>query len=257
MPENMNKEPKSLEAVGITIREATEADLPLVEEFLSRPDIDSLFTPPLSDPARGITIAERVQKKFKEGVWILSVHNEKVVGCLAVVPTKLQMEVPPPQPEKGIHISEGISFAEWGTKTLRELSTVVTDRKLRDELGVKGVGAELLNKSKNWVQREGGGEWGFITDSWVGGDMGGFIDVMNGKAYSAWLSRNGRTYLPPTVHTLSRIYTDPSKRGIDGPPTVVYGIPIEDKDWEFFSRKQQEISTLERRYREVEKDLKK
>lgn len=256
MPEKMNHErTRSIEEVGIAIREATDADLQGIADFLQRKDIDSLFTPALSDPARGITIGERVAKKQKEGVWIISVHNEKVVGCLAIVPAKLPLDVPPANPDRGMRISEGVSFKEWDVSAIRELSTVVTDRRLRDDLHVKGVGAELLNRSKQWVQREGKGTWGFVTDSWVGGDMGGFIDAMNNKAYAAWLAANGKSGYPHTIHTLGRIYTDPAKRGTDGPPTVVYGIPIEDGDWEFFVSKQREIGSLEERYKEIEAAL--
>jgi hypothetical protein len=256
MPEKMkNERQKSIEEVGIRIREASAEDLPLIEEFLSRTDMDSLFTPALSDAARGITITERVQKKSREGVWITSVHNEKVVGCLAIVPAKFPTEPMPADPEHGINISEGVSFADWKIRKLMELSTVVTDRKLRDELNVKGVGAELLGKSKEWVKREGKGAWGFVTDSWVGGDMGGFIDVMNNKAYVPWRATHGDSTYPEAINSLMRIYSDPGKRGAEGPPTVVYGIPIEDRDWEFLISKQADIMRLEKRYGEIESTL--
>lgn len=246
---------KSLEEVGISIRAASVEDVPRIEEFLSRPDIDSLFTPALSDPARGISIHDRVEKKFKNGVWMIAVHDNKVVGCMAVVPSNLSTEVPQTNPEKGVHISQGVSFGDWGVEKIMELSTVVTDRSLRDTLKVKGLGAELLNQCKAWVKRSGNGAWGFVTDSWVGGDMGGFVAAMNEKAYGQWL----RNRAIPTsgekisFDTLVRIYSDPSKRGVDGPPTVVYGIPIEDRDWAFFSSKQKEITQLNALYAELER----
>ena len=239
---------KTPEQVGIEIRRAVPADLPGIEEFLSRPDIDSLFVPALSDPARGITIADRVQKKFNQGTWIVSSHEGKIVGCMAIVPSSLPQEVPLPNPDGGMPISEGVSFSDWGPDTIMELSTVVTDRSLRDTLKVKGVGAELLDLCKQWVKEKGNGEWGFVTDSWVGGDMGGFVDVMNAKAYSTWLARAGGKQASTAIDTLVRIYSDPSKRGVDGPPTVVYGIPIEDRDWKFFAGKQEEIHSLRGTY---------
>lgn len=247
---------RSLEEVGISIRQAIESDLPGVQRFLTRPDIDSLFTPALSDPARGITIADRVQSKFNVGVWIVSAHEGEIVGCMAVVPSKLPIEVPQRDETSGIKVSEGISFAGWGASKLFELSTVVTDRDLRDKLGVKGVGAELLNEAKRWMRTNGGGDWGLVTDSWVGGDMGGFVDNMNAKAYRAWLAEKS---LPapekPFLDTIVRIYTDPGKRGKNGPPTVVYGIPIEDRDWNFFIDKASDIGKIRAVYEDLEQHL--
>lgn len=250
----MNKM-KTPEEAGIEIRIASEADLPGVEAFLSRTDIDALFTPPLSDPARGISIADRVSKKFAEGVWIVSVHQDKVVGCMAVVPTKIPVDVPPPDTSIEGGVSEGVSFAEWPVESLKELSTVVTDRALRDELHVKGVGAELLEQAKQWVAAEGRGAWGFITDSWVGGDMGGFVHAMNAKAYEQRNIARGDTEVRPPLNTLARLYSDPSKRGVDGPPTVVYGIPITEADWKFFEGKQSEIAHLQEVYDATERQI--
>ena len=254
MPENMKADTyRSLEEAGIDIREATEADLASLEAFLSRPDIDSLFTPALSNPVRGISIADRVKRKFTQGVWMVSVHHGSVVGCMAVVPSSLPLEVPSPDPEKNIKVSEGVSFASWNVDHIKELSTVVTDRNLRDTLRVKGVGAELLNKTKVWVKNHGKGTWGFVTDSWVGGDMGGFIDAMNSKAYAARCQEKGLAPMTGGFDgTLVRIYTDPPKRGAGGPPTVVYGIPIEDRDWEFFISHQPEIRELNKLYTTLE-----
>lgn len=256
MLENMSKERmRSPEEAGIEIRQAVESDVPHIEAFLSRPDIDSLFTPALSDPARGITIKERAERKFREGAWIISMHEGKVVGCMALVNSKLTNEVPPAHPEQRAPLSEGISLSGWGAEKLIELSTVVTDRDLRDKLQVKGVGAALLDQAKRWVHEHGNGQWRFITDSWVGGDMGGFVDAMNAKAYEAWLrtkdsESGGRVAF---VDTIVRVYSDPGKRGVDGPPTVVYGIPIEDRDWEFFLRSQDAIREVRKLYERLER----
>jgi GNAT superfamily N-acetyltransferase len=257
MLEDMNKDRmRSPEEAGIEIRQAVEGDVVPIEAFLSRPEIDSLFVPALSGPARGITIRERAEKKFREGAWIISAHEGKVVGCMALVNSKLTNDVPPAYPEKGMPLSEGVSLADWKVDKLIELSTVVTDRELRDKLHVKGVGAALLNQAKEWVRSHGDGKWGFLTDSWVGGDMGGFVDTMNAKAYASWLQMNGRKVdeLSGFVDTIVRIYSDPGKRGIDGPPTVVYGIPIEDRDWEFFLKHQDQIRDVKKLYERLERE---
>lgn len=256
MLENMNKDKmRSPEEAGIEIRQALEGDVPAIEEFLSRSDIDSLFVPALSDPARGITIKERAEKKFREGAWVVSIHEGRVVGCMALVNSKLTNDVPSARPEKGIAISEGISFSGWGAEKLIELSTVVTDRNLRDKLQVKGVGAALLDQAKQWVRIHGKGAWGFLTDSWVGGDMGGFVDAMNAKAYQSWLGQNAQNSVQnaEAVDTIVRVYSDPEKRGADGPPTVVYGIPIENRDWEFFLANQSKIRDVRALYERLER----
>lgn len=231
--------------MNIVVREAVFADLPLIETFLSKPEIDALFTPPLSDPARGISIEERVKRKFENGVWIIAVYEGNVIGTMAIVPAKLTRDVPPPVPGIPNAISLGVSFEDWGAAKIMELSTVVTDQRfLKEVLRAKGVGAKLLTRVIQWTREHGDGTWGLVTDSWVGGDMGGFVAHMNAKACSPSFKK--------CPDTLVRIYTDPPKRGIHGPATVVYGIPIEQRDWDFFAAKQKEVTTMEGAYKKLE-----
>lgn len=240
----MKDQSNSPEAVGISIKEAESSDLPILEEFLARPDIDGLFSPSLSDPVRGITIRDRVQKKFHEGVWVVAVHEGKVVGCMAVVPSRLSIDVPVPDPDRGIKASEGVSFSGWQADKIMELSTVVTDPKIKEALKVKGMGTELLDKAKDWTKRKGEGKWALVTDSWVGGGMGEFIAKLNTRAYLDWCKQsNQEPALDENGHlnTIVRVYSDPGKRGENGPATVVYGIPIDNKDWEYHVQNQDGI----------------
>ena len=232
---------KSPEEVAIAIREAGLEDVKAIEDFLSRPEIDSLFVPPLSSSARGMSITERVERKMNSGKWVVAVRDEIVVGCMAIVPAKLTKEVQPPKKEG--YISKGISLDGWKKDQIWELSTVVVDQDLLKKEGVKGIGSSLLRLVKNWVKIKGT-HAGLITDSWVGGDMGGFIMAMNKKEYES--QHKGEEVKIPD--TLVRIYTDPAKRGESGPPTVIYGIPLDNIDWNFFESKQAEIKELEKEY---------
>jgi|SRR3989344_7180538 len=251
LPTNgMKDQANSPESVGITIREANEDDLRPLEDFLVRSDIDSLFSPPLSDPVRGITIHERVQRKFNEGVWVIASREGKVVGCMAVVPSKLSTNVPQSDPEHGIQVSDGISFSGWEVDRIMELSTVVTDPQTKATLRVKGMGTELLDKAKEWTRREGQGKWGLVTDSWVGGGMGEFIDKLNTRAYMNWCRQNNQEPVLDNGYfeTIVRVYSDPNKRGPNGPATVVYGIPIEARDWNFFTGNKVDIMQTQQVY---------
>jgi hypothetical protein len=237
---------KSPEQFNIAIREARPEDLEGIENFLQRSDIDSLFVPALSDPARGMTIRERVEGKFKNGKWVVAMLGEKVIGCMAIVPAKLTREISPFSKEKPI--SMGLSVKEWRKNNFWELSTVVVDQKLLKREKVKGVGGSLYEVAKNWVRAKGADD-GLVTDSWVGGDMGGFVMAMNAKAYHANDPQKEKT-MPDT---LMRIYSDPAKRGEDGPPTVIYGIPLDDEDWRFFESQQAEIMSLREEYEKLER----
>ena len=118
---DMKDQYRSPEEVGINIRVAGSEDKKPLKDFLSRSEIDSLFIPSLSDPIRGMTIDERVDKKFKEGVWVIAAHEGTVVGCMAIVPSKLPLDVPPQNPNMRGDISEGVSFREWGVEKIMEL----------------------------------------------------------------------------------------------------------------------------------------
>ena len=240
---------KTPEEVGITFQEATLENVEDIENFLGKPEIDSLFVPLLSDPVRGMTIRERVENKIKSGKWIIAFQRKKVVGCMAVVPAKVTKEVQPKKREG--FISKGISLDGWKKNKIWELSTVVVDLKLLQQEGVKGVGSSLLTLAKNWVRAKGTQD-GLLTDSWVGGDMGGFIVAMNGREYKQYSTKKETS----TPNTLMRIYTDPAKRGESGPPTVIYGIPLDGEDWHFFESKKTEIAVLEQEYERIEKSLK-
>jgi hypothetical protein len=50
------------------------------------------------------------------------------------------------------------------------------------------------------------------------------------------------------IDTLIRIYSDPGKRGKNGPPTTLYLIPTNEKDWAFLANKQGEIKVLRNFY---------
>lgn len=244
--ENIEKY-KSLEDAAISIRTAELADVPGIKNFLKRPEIDSLFVPPLSDKARGMTIEERVEKKIREGIWVIATKDKKIVGCMAVVPAKLTREVPSPKKE-GL-ISKGVSIEDWKKNKIWELSTVVVDQELSKKEKIKGIGKSLLEMAKNWVRNKE--MQGLITDSWVGGDMGGFVRAMNVKEYRSH-NENGREEIP---NTLIRIYTDPAKRGEKGPPTVIYSIPLDNEDWRFLKSKQVEIKSLQGEYNHLEESL--
>ncbi|RJP43653.1 hypothetical protein C4587_02855 [Candidatus Parcubacteria bacterium] len=237
---------KSPEEARISIREALSADSSLIERFLGRRDIDSLFVPPLSDPVRGTSIRERVEKKFRSGTWTVAIHDGKLIGCMAIIPAKLAREVEFSKAEKGI--SEGVSLKDWSKSEIWELSTVVVDRDLCAREGIKGVGGSLLEESKNWVMKKGK-QAGLVTDSWIGGDMGGFVAAMNARAYGLH-RREGQGMGTPD--TILRIFEDPAKRGEQGPPTVVYGIPLDAEDWRFFELKQPEIKILREIYERLE-----
>ena len=143
------------EEVGISFKIAEAGDLNSIKEFLSRPEIDSAFKPQLSDPVRGITVDERVDKKFKQGIWVIAIHERKTVGCMAVVPSKLSLDVPEPDPNIGLEISEGISLRKWGVERIMELSSVVTDSKIKEALNVKYIGEDSLGKAVEWVKKNG------------------------------------------------------------------------------------------------------
>ena len=247
MMENI-KRYKSPEEVGITFKEATLEDITNIVDFLGRQDIDSLFVPSLSDPVRGMTIRERVERKISNGKWIIAIQEKKVIGCMAIVPARVTKEVQLPKKEG--YISKGISFDGWNKNIVWELSTVVVDLELLRKEGVKGVGGSLLNSAKNWVRAKGL-QNGLLTDSWVGGDMGGFIMAMNAKEYKLH-NKEEKIDIPDT---LMRIYTDPAKRGEKGPPTVIYGIPLDSEDWRFFESKKKEMEELKKEYENIEKSL--
>lgn len=223
---------------------ATHEDLGKIENFLGRPEISSLFTPHLDDPVRKITIKERVQKKYRDGIWVIANHNNMVIGCMAVVPCNIPVEVPKPDLE--LKISEGISIARWQVKKIMELSTVVVDPYIKSNFKIKGVGTTLLSECRKWISNKGKGNWGFITDSWIGGDMDGFLKVTNSK-----LIKQDHHLEIPEIDTLLRIYSDPQKRGVSGPPTVIYGIPITSTDLNFFTLNQREISLLRVKYNQI------
>lgn len=248
---------KTPEEAGIAFKEAEASDLNSIERFLSRPEIDSLFVTFLSDPARGISMRERVEKKFKQGVWMIAQYGGEVVGCMAVVPSSLPLDVPGPNPAEGINLSEGVSLRGWEVERIMELSTVVTDKSLKEKLEIKGgVGEKLLKMSEDWVITQGKGKWGLITDSWLGGsDMEIFITKMNTKAYLAWAGGQEPSILQSgkgeLLSFLVRIYSDPKKRGPEGPPTVVYAIPLYEQDWRFFLGKIDEIARLKEIYKKL------
>ena len=248
------------DSLKITAKIAQVSDFEALMIFLQREDIDTLFTPVLSDPTRGITIPQRVEIKFKTGHWIIATaHEEKVnrvVGCLAIVPSKLEIDVPPTMPSENRPISEGISLNGWDVSEIREISTIVTDPVMREQRGIKGIGAGLLREATHLIVQEGGGKWGFVTDSWVGGDMSGFLRHMINKAYLERPEGQQNQVKPGLFDTLVRIYSDPKKRGKDGPPTVVYGIPYSDRDWNFFSSAQNDIIPLRKLYQELEEQQK-
>ena len=112
------------EEAQVSFRIATHEDLGKIENFLGRPEISLLFTPRLDDPIRKITIEERVQKKFRTGIWVIANHNNMVVGCMAVIPDDIPAEVP--KPSLGLEISEGISIAKWQVEKIMELSNIST-----------------------------------------------------------------------------------------------------------------------------------
>ena len=158
---------------------------------------------------------------------------------METVPAKLTKEVQPCKKE--YYISEGISLEGWTKNRIWELSTVAVDLQLTRKEKIKGIGKSLLEMSKNWVKAKGIHD-ALITDSWVGGDMSGFIMAINTKEYKLNHEQE------KTPNTLMRIYTDPAKRSENGPLTVIYGIPLDQKDWRFLESKQTEIEKLQKEY---------
>lgn len=229
------------EELGFTFQLANKSDLSKIEDFLSRKDIDALFIPPLSDTTRGISIKERVINKFNIGFWIVSLDlNQKVVGSMAVVPTQISEKPIKVDKKTGIDISLGISISEWDVEKIMELSTVATDPVTKNTFSIKGIGKNLLLEAIKEVGTKKG-KIGLITDSWLGGEMDGFITHVI----------NNIENKPPTnqiIDLLIRIYSDPPKRGSEGLPTALYLIPCNSKDWNFLVEKQDEIKKLREQY---------
>ena len=67
----------------VQVRKASNEDLEKIVEFLSKPVIDNMFLKPLSE--RDISIRERVQKKYEQGIWLLLEENIDVIGCRAII----------------------------------------------------------------------------------------------------------------------------------------------------------------------------
>lgn len=110
---------------------ANEGDLLSLTTFLEEPVIDNAFIKPLSQ--RPTSIKERVNKKFKEGCWILARHEGKIIGCLALIPSKNEeveistFAVSPMVRGRGIG-SKLISQAEKETpKRFKDCKTLVLD----------------------------------------------------------------------------------------------------------------------------------
>ena len=225
------------EEVGITFKIADETDLPQIENFLSQPQIDTLFTPPLSDFTRGISIKQRVKTKYETGFWAISKDSDNViVGCMAVVPAKIGLEPASEDIKKGILISSGVSLIDWGVERIVELSTVATNPETKTKLAVKGIGEELLLQVIKRLQTSEFNGVGLVTDSWLGGQMDGFINHIVNKISTRPTTR--------IIDSLIRIYSDPQKRGKDGPPTTLYLIPTRELDWDFLIAHQDEVENL-------------
>ncbi|MBP6884917.1 MAG: hypothetical protein KBC17_03825 [Candidatus Pacebacteria bacterium] len=234
--------------IGVTYKIAAEIDLSRIESFLSQKKIDSLFTPPLSHPTRGITIADRVLKKFNTGVWIIAELHQKVIGTLAVVPTHLPKHPPRKKPHKDIHISYGVSFTQQFSAM--ELSTIVTDPKKRER--IKGMGTDMLKIAKKYIETCGDNEVYFITDSWVGGVMDQFIRKVNNLEHHDLIQSGELEY--HTTHQIDyliRIFSDPNKRGKDGPPTAIYLIPYKSTHWGLLKENHRKILKLRKLYKSL------
>lgn len=229
------------EELGITFKIAEQQDLPKIENFLGKPQIDNLFTPPLSDPTRGISINQRVRTKYKTGFWAISkTPDNQIVGCMAVVPAKVSIEPIKIDLEKYIKISSGISLSEWNVQKIMELSTVATNPEIKSKFAVKGIGEKLLIQVIEQLHTPGLHNSGLVTDSWLGGQMDGFINHIVNKMPTKPVSYG--------VDTLIRIYSDPKKRGKNGPPTTLYLIPNSEKDWAFLINNQDQIKKLRELY---------
>ena len=113
---------------------ATENDLDNLVAFLEDPSIDGTFVKPLSD--RPITIRERVYKKFKDGYWILAKEGENLLGCLALIPNKDEIEI----------------------------STYAVSEKARG----KGIGTGLIYESEKVTLERYPSVQTLILDSWSG-----------------------------------------------------------------------------------------
>ena len=67
----------------IIYKVAEQDDLYKLVKFLSSPEIDLSFVRPLSQ--RNLSIEERVQKKYKNGLWLLAIDTSTIAGCLALI----------------------------------------------------------------------------------------------------------------------------------------------------------------------------
>ena len=70
---------------------ATTDDLDALVSFLEQPSVDLTFIKPLSQ--RSYSIKDRVYNKYRDGYWILAKLDNKIIGCLALIPTKEEIEI--------------------------------------------------------------------------------------------------------------------------------------------------------------------
>lgn len=61
------------------IRHLEPHESPKLQEFLSKPDIDTAFNLPLSQ--RTISVKDRVTSKFERGFWLGAFRENEIIGC--------------------------------------------------------------------------------------------------------------------------------------------------------------------------------
>lgn len=238
------------ESVHINYNEvsvATKQDLPELTRFLADPAIDNLFTPPLSHPDRGMTIENRVRKKHEGNNgslgWIIVKHEGKIVGCMAVVPADMDPTFVKDESKK---VDEGISVPGWEGKKIYEISTVASASRTEEGQNIKGIGAAMLTKAAELVSRNPNAA--LLTDSWVGGEMGDFTRYVVNK-YPGFAKPEGLK--DANFDVLIRMFSDPGKRGVNGPPTVIYLVPTNEADWQMLVNIKGDIAALREKYNQI------
>lgn len=131
----MEKDLERIKMAEIQYGIASEEDLISLTTFLKDPAIDRAFIKPLSQ--RPTSIEERVKEKFEKGYWILAKYDGKIVGCLALIPSKKE-EV--------------------------EISTFAVSPEVRG----KGIGSKLISQAEKETPGRFKDCRTLILDSWEG-----------------------------------------------------------------------------------------
>ncbi|NQY65796.1 MAG: hypothetical protein HRT38_19280 [Alteromonadaceae bacterium] len=67
---------------GIYLKIAEFGDIPMIINFLSSEPINNSFKKPLSE--RNVSITDRVNTKFTNGVWLLALKETEILSCISI-----------------------------------------------------------------------------------------------------------------------------------------------------------------------------